>query len=603
MPRPRMLAYFVAIFLATLAAYWPAVHAGFIWNDADYVTAPALRSLPGLARIWFEVGATEQYYPFLHSAFWLQHRLWGDAPAGYHLLNILLHAGSACWLVALLRRLAMPGAILAGFLFALHPVYVESVAWISEEKNTLSLFFYLLAALTYLRFEESRRPRAYLVATGLFVLALLSKSTTATLPPALLVVAWWRRGALNGRRDVVPLLPWFALAAGMGLVSAYVERNYIGAEGADFALDSLQRVLLAGRITWFYFGKLFWPGNLIFIYPRWEVGAGHAIYWLCLVGLVAALAGLWRLRRHSRAPLAAALFFGGSLFPVLGFFNVYAFIYSYVADHWQYLPSLGIVVLAAAGVSRFVAGVAAPAAVGTLRLSNGARPMAEAGRGSPGSGAMRALPILLVAALGVLTFHQSRMYADMRTFYRTTLERNPAAWMAHNNLGNLLREDQRLEAAIAHFEAALRVKPDLAKVHNNLATCLRDLKRMPGAIEHYRRAIEIVPDYPEAHNNLGSLLRQLGQTGEALAHLSRAVQLDPEYLDARNNFGMALRDAGRMKEALAQFQQIIRVSPNSSPAHLNLSLTLSLLGRDTEAMEHYREARRLNPAIPELSAR
>jgi Flp pilus assembly protein TadD len=566
----------VAVFAATMLAYVPAITSGFIWNDSDYVTAPELRSVDGFWRIWFELGATEQYYPLLHSAFWIEQRLWGDSAAGYHFLNIVLHATSACLLAAILRRLTIPGAWLAAFVFALHPVYVESVAWISEQKNTLSLVFYLLAALVYLRFEQGRSVRSYAFATLLFILALLSKTVTATLPAALLVVLWWWRGRLEWRRDVTPLLPWFAFGALMGLVSAHVEKVYIGAQGSEFALSFLERTLLAGRIVWFYLGKLIWPADLIFIYPRWNVDTGVPWQWLFSIAVVVALAGLWVWRSRSRAPLAAALFFGGSLFPTLGFFNVYAFMFSFVADHWQYLPSIGIVVLLVAGL-----------VLAQRRLSAGSRGWAV-------------IPPLLVGGLGCLTFHQSRMYADMPTFYATTLARNPGAWMAHNNLGNMLREAGDLQAARLHFEAALRARPDLVKVHNNLGNVLRDLRRPDEAIVHFRRALELKSDYADAHNNLGSLLRQLGRPAEALPHLLRALQIDPVYPDARNNLGMALRDLGRLPEALLQFERLVRESPRMAAAHLNLALTLSLLDRMPEAAEHYREARRLNPAIPDL---
>ncbi len=564
------------LFGVTLLAYLPALSAGFIWNDSDYVTAPPLQSFAGFWRIWFELGATEQYYPLLHSAFWLEHRWWGDAPFGYHLLNVLLHSGAAVVLAAVLRRLAVPGAWLAAFGFALHPVAVESVAWVSEQKNTLSLLFYLGAAWFFLRFDAERRARDYVAATLLFGCALLTKSVTATLPAALLVVAWWRRGRIEWRRDVRPLLPWLGLGAAMGLVSAWVERVYIGAHGAEFELDFLQRTLLAGRGAWFYAGKLLWPAELIFIYPRWTLAAAEAWQWIFPAGVVLLLGLLWRLRTWSRAPLAAALFFGGSLVPTLGFFNVYAFVFSFVADHWQYLPAIGPVALAAAGLM-----------LGLQRVGASA-------------GLRCGLPVVVVAALGVLTFQQCRDYADLRTFYAATLARNPAAWMAHHNLGNLLREAGELPAARAHFEAALRVRPDLFKAHNNLGSVLRDLKDLPAARAHYEQALAIKPDYHEAHNNLGSLLREQRDLPAALGHLFTAVRLEPTSGDARNNLGMALRDAGRPREALVQFERVVREQPAMAAARLNLALTLSLLGRMPEAMAHYREARRLNPALPEL---
>lgn len=550
--------------LATLLVYWPAVSAGFIWNDSEYVTQPGLRSLAGLGRIWTEVGATEQYYPLLHSVFWLEHRLWGDWPAGYHVTNILLHTLAAGLFARLLLWLAVPGAWLAAFLFALHPVCVESVAWVSEQKNTLSLVFYLGAALAYLRYDEGRRRTSYAWASALFVCALLSKTTTATLPAALLVVAWWRHGRLAWRREVWPLLPWLVGGVATGLFSAWVERKFIGAEGEAFTLSLVERGLLAGRVIWFYLGKLAWPADLIFIYPRWSVDAALVGQWLWPIGVVLVLAGLWLIRRRACAPLAAALLFVGSLFPVLGFFNVYAFVFSYVADHWQYLPSLALIALAAAGLVRV------PAVVG----------------------------VVIVAALGGLSWRQCTLYRDMETFYRVTLEKNPACWMAHNNLGNLLRDSGRPAEAVEHFKATLRVKPDSPKAHNNLGNVLHDQRRPAEALSHYEQAVALSPAVAEYHDNLATVLREVGRLEAALVQHRGALLLDPEAHAAHNNYGVTLRAAGRPAEAIAQFEAATRLEPRSAPAHLNLALSYSQAGRTAEAIDHYREARRLNPALP-----
>jgi hypothetical protein len=227
---------FMLLFIAALIAYLPCLRGDFLWDDVGHVTNPAIQSWSGLLRIWIEPGVTQQYYPLLHSAFWFEHRLWGDTTLGYHLINVLWHATSACLLVTILRRLAIPGALLAGLLFALHPVAVESVAWISEQKNTLSTVFYLAAALAWLRFEDDRRPSRYAIATVWFVAALLTKTVTATLPAALLVIAWWRRGSISWRNDLAPLLPWLALGLAAGLGTAWFEHTHIGATGDDFSL-------------------------------------------------------------------------------------------------------------------------------------------------------------------------------------------------------------------------------------------------------------------------------------------------------------------------------------------------------------------------------
>jgi tetratricopeptide (TPR) repeat protein len=533
---------FPALLIATVLAYLPVLRAGFIWDDDAHLTAPGLRSFAGLWRIWSEPGATQQYYPFLHSVFWLEHRLWGDHALGYHLANLAFHFTAAWLFFRLLRRLAVPGAGLAAFLFALHPVQVESVAWISEQKNTLSLVFYLGAALAYLRFDsagESGRPRPlrpYALASALFALALLTKSVTATLPAALLVVLWWQRETLSWRRDVRPLAPWFALGVLAGLFTAGLERNLIGAEGLAYDLSFLQRALLAGRVLWFYLGKLLWPADLAFVYPRWSIDPASFWSWLPLLAVLG-LAGWFyspRLRSRGRAPLAALLLFAGSLFPVLGFFNVYPFVYSFVADHFQYLASLAIFAAVAAALTRL-------------------------GRPSQVFGAV------LLVILGTLTWRQSHDYLNAETLYRATLVRNPAAWMAHNNLGReLLRDPARRAEAIACFERALALRPD----------------------------------YLEALNNLGLTLAQSGRPREALPYLESAVRLNSASYQAHNNLGIALASAGRAADAVAVFRRAVRLNPGLPNLHENLGKALRLAGREPEARAAFEAATRLRQAAP-----
>jgi tetratricopeptide (TPR) repeat protein len=601
------------IFCATLVAYFPALRGGLIWDDAAHVTRSDLQSLHGLQRIWCDVGATQQYYPFLHSAFWIEHRLWGDAPLGYHLLNILLHATAACLLGLVLRRLfhgavdpspppgtsisgsgaasqerRMPAGVewLAALLFALHPVDVESVAWISEQKNTLSAVFYLGSALAYLRFRLDHRRSQYCLALGLFVLALLTKTVTATLPAALLVVFWWQRGRLAWRRDVFPLLPWFALGVTGGLFTAWVERLLIGAQGADFTLTLPDRCLLAGRVVWFYLGKVVWPTDLIFIYPRWTIDA--AVWWQYLfpAGVLALAAGLWCLARRHRGPLAGFLFFAGTLFPAMGFFNVYPFVFSYVADHFQYLASLGVLVPAAVGLVR---------AAGLLQVSH-----AAARRWS-----VRAAGGLLLVTLGTLTWRQCGIYRDARTLYSDTLARNPDCAMAHTGLGDILANmPGRLPDAIAHFEAAIRINPRDAQAHNNLGYALaKDPGRLPEAVAEYKAALRIIPEFAWAHNNLGVALERIpGRLPEAIAHFEEAVELDPDSADLQDNLGVALtRVPGRAAEAIAHFEAAVLINPGSADMQNNLAVALAEApGRLAEATAHFEAAARINPHSAEI---
>ena len=608
-----------ALILAlTLACYWPALRGEMVWDDDAHVTRPEIRSVAGLWQIWANLRATQQYYPLLHSAFWLEHRLWGDATLGYHLANVLLHAAAAGLLVLLLRRLGVPGAWLAGLLFAVHPVCVESVAWISEQKNTLSLVFYLLAALAYLRFDRDRgRPaagRAYAAASMLFVCALLTKTVTATLPAALLVVFWWRCGRLSWRRDVLPLTPWFVCALASGLFTSWVERRFGGAEGGEFDLTLAQRCLLAGRVIWFYLGKLAWPANLIFVYPHWDVRSAAAGWMGYLAAAVLATAALWLLRKRSRGPLAAWLFFIGSLFPALGFFNAYPFLFSYVADHFQYLASMGVIAAAAAGAAGLLA-----------RATPAAR---AAGWG---------LVAMLVLALAALSNAQSRTYADQRTLYETTIERNPGCWMAHNNLGTWYKDhgDQgkaiahfrealrlkkdyaqahnnvgvwledrgELDEAVAHFEEALRLKKDFAAAHNNLGSALGRIPgRLDGAIGHFQEALRLQPNFAEAHNNLGAALMKItGRSDEAVGHFREALRLQPGFAEAHVNLGDAWSDIpGRLDEAIAQYGEALRLQPGNAQAHNNLGLALDAQGRTAEAIGQYKEVLRLVPGFAEI---
>ncbi len=530
---PRSWARAGLLATAVLASYAPALRGGFLWDDNGHVTTAALRSWSGLARIWTEPGATQQYYPPLHTAFWLEHRLWGDAVLGYHLANLAQHLLAVGLLALVLRRLAVPGAMLAAAIFALHPVHVESVAWISEQKNTLSLVFYLGAALAYLRFVDEGRRRNYWFGCALFGCALLTKTVTATLPAALLVVRWWKTGRLTWRGDVGPLVPWLLVGAMAGLFTAAVERDLIGADGTGYALSAAGRVVLAGRAIWFYAGNFLWPANLTFIYPRWTIDAGSIAQWLPMAGAAVVTVTLWAWRGRSRAPLAAWLLFVGSLFPALGFFNVYSFQYSFAADHFQYLPDVTLAGAAGAALAM---------------LTRAWRPAWRVA----GGGALAAL-------LAGLTLRQAPDYRGSEALYRATLARNPDCWMAHNNLGLIVSARGQRDEALGHF----------------------------------RRAIALKPDYFDGHNNLGLTLTQAARPEAALPHLEAAVRLRPSAAQARNNLGIALAALRRTQEAVAAFRGAARFMPDSPNVQENLAKALRLAGRDAEAAAAATQAERL----------
>lgn len=605
------LVFSAGIFAATFLAYFPSLSGELIWNDLDYVTKPALRSLEGLHDIWLKPGATEQYYPLLHSAFWFQFRLWGESPLAYHFVTIMLHAGAAVLFAFVLRRLVIPGAWLAAFIFALHPVHVESVAWITEQKNTLSLVLYLAAALAYLCFDESRSRRAYWGSIGLFLLSLLCKTVTATLPATLLVLFWWKRGRLDLHKDVKPLIPWFVLAACLALFTSWVEQQYVGAKGENFDLSLLERTLVAGRALWFYLGQILWPARLNFVYYRWTPDAAVLWQWLFPLGALALGAALWKFCR-TRAPLAAYLIFAGSLFPVLGFVNLYGSLYSWVWDHWQYLPDLAPIALLAAGL--VFAWELLP-----LRW----RPLGPV------------CAVFLLALLGTLSWRHTKMFHDNVTLFRTTIARNPDCWLAHYDLGILLTENpEGVPEAIGHFNETLRIHPNYPgalinlgvvyatmpgrsgealaylerakpvepanpKIWYNIGNILSgDPTRTADAIAHFEHALSLSPDYADAHNNFGKLLATLpGRRADAIAHFNAAIAIQPDLASAHNNLGNVLgSDPAHAAEAITHLEAALRITPDFPEAHFNLGNVLAQIpARQTEAISHYETAVRLKP--------
>jgi Flp pilus assembly protein TadD len=533
MNRPVFICALLAVM--TLVAYIRALHGGFIWDDDDFVTKNlTLRSLHGLYRVWFELGAVLQYYPLVFTTFWVEYHLWGLDPFYFHLANVLLHALAACLLWRVMMRLEVRGAWLVAALFALHPVCVESVAWITERKNVLSAVFYFAAALAYLRFLGNRTARGedsegqsrslglkqatwvwYVVALLCFVMALLSKTVTCSLPAALLLVVWWKKGRLR-LGDVLPVAPFFALGAALGLLTAWMERHYVGAEGAAFALTFLQRCLIAGRALWFYAAKLLWPVPLTFIYPRWQVSTAAWWQWLFPVAALGAVTALWLARRRiGRGPLAGVLFFAGTLFPALGFFNVYPMRFSFVADHFQYLASVGLLALAASGIT------AGLDDLGNRRLA-------------------RAAASGLLLLLCGLTWRQCGMYADHETLWATTLTRNPDSFIVHNNLGNLLIRRGQVNEAVGHFQRVIQLQPDYQVGYYNLANVLMQKGETEQAIALYKRAVELAPRYIGAHNNLANALFAQGRTREAMTHYETAMRLDPGSPILCNNVAKVL---------------------------------------------------------------
>lgn len=577
------------IVLLTVIVYVPAMRGGFIWDDDRYVTENPLITAPdGMSRIWFSLDSPSQYFPLVYTTFRIEHSLWGFNPLGYHIVNIILHAINALLVWLVLRRLSIRGAWLAAAIFALHPVHVESVAWITERKNVLSTLFYLLTILAWLRYTDksTARPQAYYwLAFALCALALFSKTTACTLPAVLLLILWLK-GKRIGRRQLEDVVPFAILSVLMGLITVWWERYEQGTFGEEFAFSALERVLIASRALWFYVVKLVWPARLTFSYPRWAIDAAEPMQYAWLVGCAVLVAALWWWRRAlGREPAAAAAFFAVSLAPMLGFFSLYTFRYAFVADHYQYVASIGPIAFFSAIVMR-----------------KWERPTA-------GYGMRFVFPLVILAVLGMLTWRQAHAYRDMETLWLDTLAKNPSSALAHNNLGIILFARGEHEEAFDHYSKALHLNPRSFEACKNMGDSLAALGKPEQAIDYYNKALELNPDYPYAHYSLANILVDQGRLEKAVVHYSKAIQVKPDYAEARYNLGVALAKQGKKEEAARQIAEAVRINPglaeglgaqaDSAQEHFNRGVELAVQGKTDEAIQEYREALRIQPDLGE----
>src|SRR5262245_5478212 len=578
---PRRVAALGALALAAAVAvaYAPVLACGFIWDDDSYVTAnPVLRSLDGLRRIWLEPRATPQYYPMVHTSYWLEFRLWGLEPAGYHAVNVALHAlGSVLsWRVLLALGVPGPAAWLAAAVFALHPVHVESVAWITERKNVLSGVFYLAALLAYLRFlalgrGERGRARLYLSSFALSLGALASKTVTCTLAPAILLLTFGQRGRI-ALRDAARLAPFLVAGALLGLTTLWLERTHVGASGEEWSLSPVDRVLVAGRAFWFYLATLVWPSQLAFISPRFEIDAGSARQYLYPAAALAVLGGLWLARaRIGRWPFVAMAFFAGTLVPALGFVDVYPMRFSFVADHFQYLASLGPIALAVAAAER-----------------------AAARLGRPGRLLGVALAGAVLVVLGDRVRAQIPMYRDAETLWAETIRRNPEAWIAWSNLGQIVSARGESQRAIELYQRAVELNDRYDMGHYNLGSALADQGRLEEALPHLERAIELSPGFADAHNNLGNALGRRGEYQAAIAHYRAALAIDERMAKVHYNLGVALHEQGDLAGAIAAFRRAVELRPRWGRARRDLGLALRAAGDEAGAAHELAEAELLD---------
>ena len=570
--------WFFCLILAvvTILAYQHAWHGGFLWDDDAYIiNNELLTASDGWQRIWFSLDSPSQYFPFTYSTFRIEHALWGLDTTGYHWVNLLLHVGNALLVWAVLARLKVPGSWLAAAIFALHPVQVESVAWITERKNVLMGFFFLLTLLAWIAFvdKRSRRPwMFYCLALISYALALSAKATACTLPAALFLILWLQKKPITMRR-FIQIVPFVVLGIGMGLLAVWWERYHQGTNRGVFTfLSPMERILVASRAVWFYLSKIFWPSNLTFIYPRWNISPADLIDYIWLLAGIAACAAIYFVRRYfGRGVEVAAAFFVATLTPVLGFIMLFTFRYTFVADHYQYLACIGPIALASAGI---------------VTLSD---------RFTHYRAVIVSAALLVVASFGTLTWRQAATYSDIETLWRTTLARNPECWMAHTNIGIVFLQQGKIDDAIAHYRLALQMQADSWDAEYNLGTALVAKGQVDEAILHCERAVGMRPTDPDAQVSLGNALVAKGRIDEAIAHYQKAITAQPDHFLARYSLGHALLEKGELEGAIQVCRSALLLRPSDADCQTTLAIALEEKGNPTEAIQHYQKALELAP--------
>ena len=491
--------------LITGAAYSFAFPGQFHLDDAEYITRnPLITGERGLRPLWFST-APKDYYPLTFTVLWLEWHLWGSHAAGYLTVNIVLQAINVLLLWLVLRRYKLAGAWLAALLFAVHPLNVATVAWLSQIKSILAMSFALLVVLADQRFTETRRLRWYAAALVLFLLALLSKSAVVTLPVVLVLLNAWQRRKFV-RADMVRYVPFFALSILFGLVTIWFQSHRVLETTPVRQIGFLARAGDAACALWFYVGKALLPVNLMLVYPNWTSPQSGVWQMLAVAGWLMVIMVLWRLRQEGA--LVALGCYVAMLLPVLGFFDQGFYAFSLVADHWQYfaLPALLVLPAELLVKARRMAGRVALPTTATV------------------------VGVLLLATIG-----RASLFSDAESLWRDSVARNPGSWVTHFNLGLALKEQGRIEEAIACYRQALQLNPNDVKSHNNLGNALLEQNQFGEAVVQFREAIRLKPDLPAAHNNLGVALARMGRLTEAAAEFREAVRLDADYAEARNN--------------------------------------------------------------------
>ncbi len=570
---PLTLALAFILCLLIGVSFYPATLGGFVWDDAAFTVVAPVQDWNGLWRIWFDPRTLEHeghYWPILYTLFWLEHKLWGFEDAVYfHVLNLILHAVVVLLLWRLLLRMEIGGAWaawMAAAVFAVHPLHVESVAWVIGRKDLLAGIFYLTSVMAYLRFMEHRRRGAYIHSLVLYVLGLLCKSIGVTLPLALLIWHWWKRGRVTGA-EVARMLPFLFLGL---LITILDWAEYKSKEVISFDFTTIERVLLAAQSLCFYVGKLLWPSQLMIIYPRWDISIANPLGWVYLAFVVILAAALWAYRGViGRGALAGLLFFAVTLSPTLGFVDYGYMQFAFVADRYQYLAGGGVIIVVVAAVAWLVDRALARWPGAWMR------------RGALAGSLL--LPMAVLGALGTITWGQAGVYYNQGTLYRHIISLNPKARGAHHSLGWWHQQNGRIDEAIANYRLALEKRPNHAQINNRMGTAHEALGKTDEAEKYYRLALADKPHNKHALSNLALLMTRSGRHRESLTLFRTATRVAPEFASAFSGMGIALYGLKRYEEALRAFDQALAINPALTDAQTNRGYILQILEQQKNA--------------------
>ena len=577
--------------------YSPAINGDFVWDDNAHLTEnKQLESVEGLKNIWLKPGATFQYFPLTFTSFWIEKRLWSDNPMGYHITNLLLHTSSALLLWRLLSMLAIPGAFLAALIFLIHPVNVESVAWIAERKNTLSGLFYFGSLIFYLRFLKLENPLAlkkkkvlqtsngifYILSIISFLLAISSKAATCTLPAVILLIIWWKKNSIK-LKDLILVAPFLLFTLIIARITIITEQSTAGARGIDWDLSFLERFIIAGKSLWFYLYSLIYPLNIAFSYPKWSVDSTVVSNYFPSLTFLFLIFVLWFFRSNlGKGPLVAILFFSGTLFPALGFFNIYYMRYSFVTDHFQYLACIGPIALFSVLFTVFTTSTSK--SFDSVKILRYFPPTCT---------------VLVLLLLCIVTWKQAHIFKSNEALWRDTIKKDPSSGRARVGLGREMRKQGKHEEALEHFRKAVVLQPNLHEAHYKLAQEYHYKGELSLATSELKRSLEIEPTYYFAIDGLARALAEQGNLVKALQLSRQCASLKPSFVPGIVTLATILEKMGNLQEAQAYYERLIKLDSNSYKNYLNLGNFLYRTGNIEEAILNFKKAILLNSSSTE----